>query len=104
MQTSFAFTYVTALVATFGLLAVFAMLLKRFGQPWMNTGQSTRRMKVVERLPLAPNTTAYLIEIDGTTLLAITTPQSSLVHSWDAAEPATSPAPQPRKANKGKTK
>lgn len=104
MQSSFAFTYITALVATFGLLGLFAWLLKRFGQPWMNTGPTSRRMKVVERLPLAPNTTAYLIEIDGTTLLTITTPQSSLVHSWEATEPAAAPASQSPKITRGKAK
>lgn len=82
MHSSFAVTYITALVATFGLLAIFAWLLKRLGQPWI-TQNPMRRMKVLEKLPLTPNTTAYLIQIDNSTLFAITTPQSSLVHSWD---------------------
>lgn len=98
--TAFTTTYITAIAVTFGLLGLFAWLLKRFGQPFTGVGPH-RRMQVIEKLSLSATTTAYLIKVDDSTLFTITTPQSTSVHSWDETV-TTEPTPAPRSGKKKK--
>ena len=52
-----------------GLIAVAAWAVVRFGRHRFGAAGGERRMRVVERLPLEPRRSLYLVEVDGAALL-----------------------------------
>ena len=56
-------------IAALALIAAVAWVLTRFLGPKLLGRASNSRMRVVERLPLEPRRSLYLVEVDGRNLL-----------------------------------
>jgi len=56
-------------LAVLAALALLAWALVRFAGPRLRGARGRGRMKIVERLPLEPRRSLYLVEVDGRTLL-----------------------------------
>jgi flagellar protein FliO/FliZ len=82
-----------ALIATLGLIALAAYVLRRAGMMQLRArGLAERRMKVVERLMLDPRRSLLLVRLDETEHLLLLSPGGDVAVAQQAAR---DPAPPP---------
>ena len=56
-------------LAGLAVIALAAWAVVRFGGPRLRAGRRRGRMRVIERLPLEPRRSLYLVRVDGEELL-----------------------------------
>jgi flagellar biogenesis protein FliO len=61
--------FILETLAALAVIALGAWALVRFGSLKLARGKEGSRMRVIERLPLEPKRTLYLVELDGMELL-----------------------------------